>query len=159
MGWNAFGVDAAPVRIESFRPELQSPFRQLVLDGLAEHWGEVDESLNPDLEAIASFYQDDIVLVAVETEQLVGTGVLVLRPPVGQILRMSVHRDHRRRGIGATLVSALVQSARDHGVERLVVETNAAWRDARSLYEQLGFVFTHYAPGEFGSESFYEMRL
>lgn len=150
------GPDA--VQIESFRPAWQSCFRELVLDGLAEHWGEVDDSLNPDLDDVASNYAGDIVLVAVEAEHLVGTGILVLCPPVGQIVRMSVHKAHRRRGIGTALVSALVQSARDHGIARLVVETNAGWKDARSFYERSGFVFTHDAPGEFGSEAFYQMR-
>jgi GNAT superfamily N-acetyltransferase len=152
-------VGATAVRIELFRSTLQASFRQLVLDGLAEHWGEVDESLNPDLEAIASSYQNDIVLVAVETEQLVGTGVLVLRSPAGEIVRMSVHQDHRRRGIGGALASALVQSARVQGLDHVVVETNAAWSGARSFYEQSGFTLTHFAPGTFGSEAFYKMPL
>jgi ribosomal protein S18 acetylase RimI-like enzyme len=152
-------VDAAALRIEPFRPPMQSAFRQLVLDGLAEHWGEVDESLNPDLEDVAFTYRNDVVLVAVEAGQPVATGILVLQPPAGQIVRMSVHQDDKRRGIGAALVSALVQSARDHGVDHLVVETNAAWTEARSFYQQSGFRFTHYAPGTFGSEAFYEMRL
>jgi hypothetical protein len=71
-------VGAAAVQIESFRPALQSCFRQLVLTGLAEHWGDVDEALNPDLDDVASFYQHDIFLVAVGGEQLVGTGILLL---------------------------------------------------------------------------------
>jgi GNAT superfamily N-acetyltransferase len=138
---------------------MQAAFRQLVLDGLAEHWGEVDESLNPDLEDVAFSYRDDTVLVAIEAGQPIGTGILVLQPPAGQIVRMSVHRDHRRRGIGATLMAVLIQSARDHGIDHLVVETNAAWTEARTFYEMSGFTFSHYAPGTFGSEAFYEMRL
>jgi len=152
-------MDAAALRIEPFRPPLQSVFRQLVLDGLAEHWGEVDESLNPDLDDVALTYQDDVVLVAIEAGRPVGTGILVLLPPAGQIVRMSVSHDRRRRGIGRTLVSALIESAPEHGVDHLVVETNARWTGSRSFYEQSGFTFTHYAPGPFGSEAFYEMRL
>jgi GNAT superfamily N-acetyltransferase len=138
---------------------MQSAFRQLVLDGLAEHWGEVDETLNPDLEDVGFTYRNDVVLVAVEAGRPVGTGILVFQPPAGEIVRMSVHRDRRRRGIGATLVSALIRSARAQGLDHLVVETNAAWTEARSFYEQTGFRFTHAAPGTFGSEAFYEMRL
>jgi GNAT superfamily N-acetyltransferase len=152
-------VDADALRIEPFRPTLQTCFRRLVLDGLAEHWGEVDESLNPDLEDIASSYQNDMVLVAVETRHLVGTGILVLRPPAGEIVRMSVHHDHRRRGIGSALVSALVHWARVHGLDHVVVETNASWSGARSFYEDSGFTLTHSAPGTFGSEAFYRLPL
>ena len=45
------------------------------------------------------------------------------------------------------------------GVDRIVVETNAKWQEARSLYEACGFAFTHSAPGAFGRESFYELVI
>jgi hypothetical protein len=97
--WNALEVDASgALRIAHFRPSMQEAFQWLVLDGLAERWGSVDESLNPDLRDIDARYGEDIVLVALDDEQVVGTGILVLRPTAGEIVRMSVHRTHRRRG-------------------------------------------------------------
>lgn len=39
------------------------------------------------------------------------------------------------------------------------METNANWTEAQNLYEASGFKFTHSAPGEFGRESFYELRI
>jgi GNAT superfamily N-acetyltransferase len=72
---------------------------------------------------------------------------------------MSVHRDYRRGGIARRLIVALVQLAADVGVTRLVVETNAEWRDAQRFYEAFGFTFTHSSPGAFGRENFYELPV
>jgi GNAT superfamily N-acetyltransferase len=138
---------------------MQEAFRLLVLDGMAERWGSVDESLNTDLDNIDSHYGSDCVLVALEGEQVVGTGILVLRAGEGEIVRMSVHRDYRRRGIATRLLEKLLQLAPEHGVNRIVVETNAKWTEARSLYEASGFKFTHSAPGAFGLETFCELLI
>jgi GNAT superfamily N-acetyltransferase len=158
--WNALEVDASgALRIAHFRPSMQEAFQWLVLDGLAERWGSVDEFLNPDLRDIDARYGEDIVLVALDDEQVVGTGILVLRPTAGEIVRMSVHRAHRRRGIASMLVSSLLQLARAQDVGHIEVETNANWTDARAFYEKLGFTFSHCAPGDFGQEALYELDL
>jgi len=72
---------------------------------------------------------------------------------------MSVRRDHRRRGIAKQLLAELLHRASERGVNRLVVETNAKWKDARNLYEASGFNFTHSGPGAFGRESPYELVI
>ena len=38
--------------------------RSLILDGLQEHWGSVDPTLNPDLDDLAATYAAGRVLVA-----------------------------------------------------------------------------------------------
>ena len=45
-----------PSRISEFKPSDQAAVRRLILDGLAERWGVLDESLNPDLNDIAAAY-------------------------------------------------------------------------------------------------------
>jgi GNAT superfamily N-acetyltransferase len=138
---------------------MQEAFRLLVLDGMADRWESVDESLNTDLDEIDAHYGDDCVLVALDGALVVGTGILLLRAPEGEIVRMSVHRDYRRRGIATQLVADLLHFASEHGLTRIVVETNAKWKEARNLYEASGFLFTHSAPGAFGRESFYELLI
>ena len=138
---------------------MQDAFRDLVLDGMAERWGSVDESLNPDLDDIATRYRKDCVLVALDGPLVVGTGILLLRAEEAEIVRMSVHRNYRRRGIARQLVAELRHVASESGMSRIVVETNAKWREARTLYETSGFKFTHSAPGPFGWESFYEVLI
>jgi putative acetyltransferase len=138
---------------------MQDQFRSLVLDGMAERWGFVDKSLNPDLGDVATSYRRDCVLVALDDELIVGTGILLLRGHEGKIVRMSVHRDYRRRGIARRLLAELVHAASEHGVTRIEVETNAEWEEARKLYEGSGFRFTHSAPGDFGLENFFELLI
>jgi GNAT superfamily N-acetyltransferase len=147
------------IRIERFDPAMQDAFRMLVLDGMAERWEAVDESLNPDLDAIATHYGNDCVLVAVDSATVVGTGILVIRATQGEIVRMSVHRDYRRRGIARQVLAELVNLGTRYGVKRIVVETNSKWIEARNLYEAFGFKFTHSAPGAFGRETFYELLI
>jgi len=147
------------IRIEHFDPAMQDAFRTLVLDGMAERWGAVDESLNTDLDDINSHYGSDRVLIAVDGATVVGTGILLIRATEGEIVRMSVHRNYRRRGIARRVLVELVNLAAGYGVERIVVETNAKWIEARNLYEAFGFKFTRSAPGAFGRETFYELLI
>jgi GNAT superfamily N-acetyltransferase len=138
---------------------MQAEFRLLVLDGMAERWGSIDPSLNRDLDDIDAHYGNDCVLVALDGPLMVGTGILLHRAGEGEMVRLSVHRDYRRRGIATRLVAELRRWASEHGVSRIVVETNAEWAEARRLYEVSGFTFTHSAPGAFGPETFYEVLI
>jgi GNAT superfamily N-acetyltransferase len=151
--------DRDDIRIAHFAQAMQDAFKSLVLDGMAERWGSVDQSLNPDLDDIDLHYAKDLVLVALHGARIVGTGILLPRGADAEIVRMSVHRDYRRRGIATQLVNELVHLAAEHGVQRIVVETNAKWQEARSLYEGSGFRFTHSATGAFGLENFYELLI
>jgi GNAT superfamily N-acetyltransferase len=147
------------IRIVPFDPAFQDAFRLLVLDGMAERWGAVDASLNSDLDDIEVSYDGHSVLVALDGALVVGSGILMLRTPEGEIVRMAVQRDYRRRGIATRLLSELIYLASARGINRIVVETNARWTEARNLYEKVGFKFTHLAPGAFGDESFYELTI
>jgi ribosomal-protein-alanine N-acetyltransferase len=50
-----------------------------------------------------------------------------------------VSRATRRRGIGSKLVAALLQEARDRGVQRVFLEVRDSNSAARALYEKCGF--------------------
>lgn len=147
------------IRIARFDYAMQGAFKSLVLEGMAERWGWVDESLNTDLNDIDTHYGEDFVLVALDGALVVGTGILLIRATEGEIVRMSVRRDYRRRGIATQLLAELVHLASGYGVNRIVAETNAKWKEARNLYEASGFKFTHSAPGTFGPEAFYELLI
>lgn len=137
------------MHIRDFLPTDQPAARQLILDGLADHWGELDLSLNPDLNDIAASYADGVFLVAYEGDKLVGTGALIPEGDGnGRIVRMSVDRSLRRRGIGRRLLEALVQRGREIGYQAIVLETTETWEDAVGFYQQYGFETTHYANGD-----------
>ena len=50
-------VPSVDVDVSDFQPGDQDAVRSLIVLGLGEHWGHVDESLNPDLVDIASTYR------------------------------------------------------------------------------------------------------
>jgi GNAT superfamily N-acetyltransferase len=87
-----------------------------------------------------------VVLVAEEsgTGRVVGTVQVILAMPDNQphraeVAKMLVHRDARRRGLGAELMRAAEDAARAAGKSLLVLDT-ATGGDAERLYERLGWV-------------------
>jgi putative acetyltransferase len=134
-------------RIRPFIPTDQQAAKQLILEGLAEHWGALDLSLNSDLNDIASSYTavGHLFVVVEEDGALIGTGALVAEgADVGRIVRVSVSTAHRRRGLGRAITEYLVEEGRRRGYGELLVETTDAWHDAIRLYQACGFVpFAH----------------
>jgi ribosomal protein S18 acetylase RimI-like enzyme len=130
------------IEIRPFRPADQPAVRALVLAGLAERWGTLDETRNPDLDDIHASYirPGGTVLVAEQAGRVVGTGTLAVRNGTGQIVRMSVVPELRRQGLARRLVAALVADARQRSLARVVVETTRTWQSAVALYEACGFV-------------------
>lgn len=131
---------ADPLLIRLFRPQDQAAARRLILSGLQERWGHLDETKNADLEDIAIAYAGGLFLVAYVGERLVATGALLPEGPgVGRIVRMSVARDVRRRGLGRRMLQALLAAARARDYGKIVLETTATWKDAVAFYRQQGF--------------------
>jgi ribosomal protein S18 acetylase RimI-like enzyme len=117
--------------------------RRLILEGLGEHFGFIDETLNPDIDDITANYivAGHVFVVVQDGNDIVGMGALVFRGEgIGQMVRVSVRSDYRRKGIGKAIVEHLIEVARQRGVRRLIVETNSDWYDAIGLYKRLGFV-------------------
>lgn len=126
--------------IRPFRSRDQAAARCLVLDGLRQRWGELDETKNPDLNDITEHYADSFFLVACLRDEVVGTGALVPEAAgVGRIVRMSVVQSLRRQGVGRQILEALLERARSAGYRRVVLETTATWKDAIAFYRRYGF--------------------
>ncbi|MCO5221034.1 MAG: GNAT family N-acetyltransferase [Thermomicrobiales bacterium] len=136
-------MSARDATIRDFEPRDQEVVRSLVLAGLGEHWGYIDETLNPDLDDIAAAYPADRarVLVAEDRQgQIVGCGCVVQEEgAIGRLVRMSVARAARGRGLGRRLVTELEAIAVAWGCTRLVCETTHDWTDAIALYRSAGF--------------------
>ena len=131
------------ITIRPFEAHDQQAARALILDGLGGHFGFIDESRNPDLDDIMAHYVEpgNVFVVAHIDGRLVGTGALIAEGEhTGRIVRMSVRRDARRKGIGKMLVAHLLKLARERCYTRIVVETNNDWDDAIALYRRCGFV-------------------
>jgi GNAT superfamily N-acetyltransferase len=84
------------------------------------------------------------LLVAEDDSGIVGTVQLVLDQPENQphradLAKLVVHRRARRQGLGAALMRAAEQMARDCGKTLLVLDT-VTDSDAERLYARLGWV-------------------
>jgi GNAT superfamily N-acetyltransferase len=141
-----------------FVPADAPAMRGLVLDGLGDQWGWIDETLNPDLDDIAGAYHDAgaAILLAERGGELVGCGVLMPEPPdAGRLVRMSVRKDQRGQGLGKRLVQSLIEEARARGYTRVVCETTDTWTDAITLYTRCGFIEI----GRWDGDAHFELRL
>jgi hypothetical protein len=62
----------ANIKIIEFQSVYQKPAAELVNIGLGEHFGYVDEEMNPDLFNIEESYLDGVFLLSLDDEQIVG---------------------------------------------------------------------------------------
>ena len=91
------------------------------------------------------------VLAALDSSaRIVGTVQLMLnlpenQPHRGDLAKMLVHRRARRAGVGAALLAAAEQCARDEGRILLVLDTASA--EAARLYERHGWQRVGVVPG------------
>lgn len=130
------------VVIRQIRAEDQTESQNIILSGLGEHFDHIDLALNPDLDDIVAAYpaSGHQFVVATIEEQIVGTGgLLVESEKIGRIVRLSVARELRGRGIGQTIVDYLLSLAFELGLHRIHVETNHDWYPAIDLYSRCGF--------------------
>lgn len=128
------------LEIRPFHPTDQPDAKALILAGLADHWGTLDSTLNPDLNNIAASYAHGTFIVALLDGVLVGTGAIIPEAAgVARIVRMSVDSTRRRQGIGQALLNALIAAAQAQGYGQLVLETTATWADAIAFYTRCGF--------------------
>jgi ribosomal protein S18 acetylase RimI-like enzyme len=87
------------------------------------------------------------VLAAVDGGRIVGTimlqawpgGEMVWGPGEAEVRALAVAPDARGRGIGAALVSAVIERAVQHGVRQLLLLTLPDMRAAHHLYTEAGF--------------------
>ena len=142
-------IELQEIMLRPFRPDHQSEVKQLILSGLAEHWGQLDPTKNLDLDDISSTYANATFLTAWLGGRLVGTGALVPREErAAEIVRMSVASEMRRCGIGRMILQALCQKARELGFQRVILETTEMWIEVVSFYLNDGFQITHRKDGD-----------
>jgi len=133
-------ADIERVTIKPFSREHQNRARALVIEGLRERWGVVDEKKNPDLTDVESQYRDGIFILAWLGDKLVGTGSLKPEnPDTARVSRMSVAKGYRRQGIGTEILEYLMKHARSAGFQEIVLETTSSWTDAIHFYRRYGF--------------------
>jgi len=96
-------------------------------------------------------YGDDVAatrpfaVIARAAGELVGVAEGELRGPVCRLARLMVPTELRSRGIGAQLLKAVERVAREHGCERVRLETGERGR-AETFYADHGYVRTGTLP-------------
>ena len=112
LAWDKALPLARPVREEVFVAEQKVP--------LELEWDEWDE-------------RSDHAVARDASGRAIGTARLL---PDGRIGRMAVLREWRRRGVGAALMEALLQKAREQSLSRVTLH---AQTHAAGFYRRLGF--------------------
>jgi len=112
LAWDEALLLARPVREQVFVTEQKVP--------LELEWDEWDE-------------RSDHAVARDTSGQAIGTARLL---PDGRIGRMAVLREWRRRGVGAALMEALLQKAREQSLSRVTLH---AQTHAAGFYRRFGF--------------------
>lgn len=135
-------IDNKKISIELITHNQVEEAKHLVLEGLKERFGFLDNSFNPDLKDIMGNYIDkgNVFLIGKLDEVIVSTGALTIESQtVCRIERMSVKKEYRGKGIARMMLSELENEAQEKGVTKLILETNNDWCSAIGLYLSQGF--------------------
>ena len=148
------------ILIKPFESEDQEAVQNLIIAGLAEHWGEIDPTLNPDLNDISANYADATFLVAWSDGRIIGAGALIPKSgQVAEIVRMSVAADMRRQGVATKILDRLCQEAQCLGFQRIILETTSTWYEVIEFYKRFGFRITHHQDSKFGGEAHFALDV
>lgn len=80
------------------------------------------------------------LLLAEYEAQIVGcTGLRKIDKDIGEVKRMYVKPEYRRKGIGRSLLQAIIQEARQIGYSKLRLDSAPFAQEAQVLYRQFGF--------------------
>ena len=136
------------MKIRPFEREDQEKCKELILEGLAEHFGSTLNTIkfpNPDLDDISKTYKNETFLVVESGGEIIGTGAVIEEDKnTGRVVRMSVSRKNRRKGIGTSILNELRKMAMVRGFQHLVLETTIDWKYVIDFYLGNGFEITGY---------------
>lgn len=134
--------DAAHVVIRSFEPRDHAAVKQLYRDGLLgghlatnDTGYDIDDIQHAYMEAPGSHFW-----VGECEGEVIGTiGVQQLDAGVGEIRRLRVRQDHRRRGIGSKLLERALEFCRDEGLLKVTLDTWVEREPALKLFQKFRF--------------------
>ena len=92
-------------------------------------------------EAVQALLDRSLLLVAVAGDDIVGTLVAGWDGWRGNMYRLAVREDHRRRGIARSLVDAGHDYLRAIGARRVTALVGADEEEAGALWESVGYSF------------------
>ncbi|MDP2948429.1 MAG: GNAT family N-acetyltransferase [Chloroflexota bacterium] len=141
----------------AMRPALEADLPRLL-----ELLGQIDSSMYPQREDASDALRLSVfrqiaadprqhLLVAEADGRIVGTAQLTVIPhlsrsckPLAVVEGVVVDEAYRGKGVGAALMRAVEQIARQAGCYKLTLSTNLARSGAHRFYSRLGWQRTHY---------------
>ena len=81
-----------------------------------------------------------IGLVALSGETIIGYAIARYAADSGEILNLAVAPEHRREGVAAHLIDALLEGLRCREVREVYLEVRESNGPARALYKEKGFL-------------------
>jgi ribosomal protein S18 acetylase RimI-like enzyme len=97
-------------------------------------------SITPDTpEALEALLDRSLLLVAVDADEIVGTLVVGWDGWRGNMYRLAVREDHRRRGIALALVEAGHEHLRSVGAPRVTALVGSEEDEATALWRAAGY--------------------
>jgi GNAT superfamily N-acetyltransferase len=102
---------------------------------------DIETMLEADMEHLDKFMPPDgRLLLCYADEHLTGIACLkYLAPGIGEIKRMYVRPEYRKRGLGRALLNQLVVEATQIGYERVRLDSARFMTEAHHLYRTTGF--------------------
>ena len=97
----------------------------------AEPWSETALSL--------LLSPENVGVVATDGERVVAYGGMTTVLDEGSVANVATHPDHRGKGLGGMIVSALQEAATKRGLSSVFLEVRVSNAPARHLYEAAGF--------------------
>lgn len=87
------------------------------------------------------------VVVAVETGNLLGFGIMKYHEDEAHLLLLAVHPAAARRGVGSALLAWLEKSATTAGLGQIYLEARASNTAARAFYRRARYAEIQHLPG------------
>jgi len=139
-------ITTGSVRIRSFRPEDTEACTVLYREGLVEGQQIAENDTGLDIDDIQHAYMNNpgshfwVAATSDAEPQIVGMiGVQHHEDNVGEIRRLRVREDYRRRRIGSALVETAVKFCRDRSYLKIALDTFMEREPAIRLFEKFHF--------------------
>lgn len=138
---------SSKVRFRAMEEGDNGALASLILEVLASEFGESEQDVRamfPELDSLHRHYNEKGAwyLVAVEGTSLLGGAGCVARDDgrLCELQKMYLRASSRGQGLGRRLLLQCIERARFEGFEGMCLVTRGDMKEARALYEDLGFV-------------------